>query len=179
MRKKVRKSPLDLKYDVWFKPSTNCEKLDECYLNALTKFTIIFANKEVTVYKILNHYYEKFGLTSSNIKTVDGLALESYFDTNYKHAYNIRQLQRLLVDGVLSDIENKWLILPNMNQEWNAKLAFYFYNEIKSAGALGIIFNSNGKNNFGQVLVEQTVLNIVQFPEEIYMSSSYLEDDNL
>lgn len=176
-KREERKNPLDLKYDAWFNPTTDCSIIDECYKKALTKFSIIFASKEISVYKILNHFHEEFNLTDSNIKTVDGLALESYFDINYKHAYNMNQMQHLLSEGILQDITNKWLVIPNMTQPWNSKLAFFFYNEIKSSGCLGIIFNSTGPNNLGQILVEQTVLKVVQFPDQIYNQTNYIEDD--
>ena len=60
-----------------------------------------------------------------------------------------------------------------------AILIIHFQINIKrrEAGCLGIIFHSDGKNNFGKIIIEQTSLNVLQFPEEVYDGRQKIEDD--
>lgn len=152
-------------------------ELNKLAEGALRKFTIILASSEQCVYKILNYFHDELKINDRMIKTLDGLAIESYFDPNANHKYNQIQMKKLLEEGIMNDIAGRWLVIPNMNSEWNAKLAFYFYNEVKSAGALGIIFYSSGRNNFGKILLENTTLKITQYPTRIYNEKKVLEDD--
>lgn len=170
-------SPLGLYYNAWFNDKTDCSILDKRYELALTKFPIIFSSSELSVYKICHHFYDKYGMSRSDIKTIDGLAIESYLDPFSKHKYNMIQINNLLKEGALRDISGKWLVIPNMSSQWSPRLAYLFYTEIKNAEALGIIFHSDGKDNFGKVLVEDTLLSVTQFPEKIYEEKKQLEDD--
>lgn len=176
---KSDKSPLGLFYNARFNEDTeaNLSLLDEKYSNCLRKFSIIFSSSEISVYKILHYFYDKFGLREYNIKTLDGMAIESYFDANANHKYNMIQMKNLLENGVLSDIGSKWLVIPNMTSQWTPKLAYFFYNEIKEAGALGIIFNSKGVNNFGEILTTKTYLDILQFPKVLYSQRKKIQND--
>lgn len=170
-------SPLGLYYNAWFNSKTDCTELDNRYKRALIKFPIIFSSSELSTYKICHHFYQTFGMRSSDIKTVDGLAIESYLDPFVNHKYNIIRMEELVKDGVLRDISGKWLVIPNMNSQWSPRLAYLFYDTVKNAESLGIIFHSEGGNNFGKVLVEQTFLDVLQFPEKLYDRQKQLPDD--
>ena len=117
-------------------------------------------------------------MNKSNIKTIDGLAIESYLDPYANHKYNIIQMKELKKDGVLKDIPGKWVVIPKMTEQWSPKLVYLLYNELKSSEALGLIFYSEGVNNFGKVLVENTILDVLQFPETKYTRRNNLQDDN-
>lgn len=173
------KSPLGLFSNARFRPDTSAPLyiLDKAYSKCLTKFSLIFCSTEVSVYKSLHYLHDKYGLTESEIKTLDGLAIESYFDSTANHKYNIMQMDKLLSNGVLKDIASKWLVIPNMSAQWNPKLAYLFYNEVKEAGSLGIIFHSEGLNNFGEVLIDKTYLSVVQFPKPMYKGKKDIPDD--
>lgn len=172
------KSPLDLFYNAWFSSKTDCSELDKKYEKALIKFPIIFSSSQVSVYKICHHFYDKYNMNKSNIKTIDGLAIESYLDPYANHKYNIIQMKELKKDGVLKDIPGKWVVIPKMTEQWSPKLVYLLYNELKSSEALGLIFYSEGVNNFGKVLVENTILDVLQFPEIKYTRRNNLQDDN-
>lgn len=110
-------NPLELRCTSRFRANTTAdlEMLDNLYRNSMYKFTMIFANSEIMVYKICNYLADNFGLSTDNVKTLDGLVFESYFDKDAKHRYNMIQLERLLSDGPLQDIAGKWLVIPNMS----------------------------------------------------------------
>ena len=65
-----------------------------------------------------------------------------------------------------------------MTNRWTPKLAYYVHNEIKESGALGMIFHSQGEDNFGEVLLKKTTLNVIQFPKELIRRSRVIHDDN-
>lgn len=170
-------SPIGLYYNAWFRKSTDCTELDKQYKKALVHMPIILSSSELSVYKICHHFHNRFNLSGSDIKTVDGLAIESYFDVFANHKYNIIQMEKLFRDGVLKDVYGKWLVIPNMSSRWSPKLAYLFYNELRNAGVIGLIFFSDGPDNFGKVLVERTRLNVFQFPDVLYEEKSVLPDD--
>lgn len=173
-------SPIGLYYNAHFKKKTIEEKghiLDECYKRALRKFQLIWASSSISVYKICHYFSSKFGLKESDIKTIDALAIESYFDIYSNPKYNQIQLDKMTKDGVLKDIENKWVVIPNMSAKWTPRLAYLFYNELRRLGAIGFIFHSDGDASLGKVLVEKTLIRVTQFPEELYKESKELEDD--
>lgn len=171
-------SPLDLYYNVWFNSDTDCSELDLKYERALIKFPIIFSSSEASVYKICHHFYQRFNMTRNNMKIIDGLAIESYFDPFANHKYNMIRMESLTKDGILKDISGRWVVIPNMSSQWSPRLAYLFYNEIKNAEAIGLIFHSEGANNLGKVLVEDSLLNVLQFPKKVYEDMKQLEDDN-
>ena len=172
-------SPLNLCINARFKEDTTADLsiLDAWYSRSLSKFSLIFSPTEASVYKILHYFKDNYKLQERNIKTIDGLALESYFDPFASHKYNMIHMKKIIEVGVLSDLSSRWLVVPNMASEWTPRLAYYFYNEIREAGCLGIIFHSDGKNNFGKIIIEQTSLNVLQFPEEVYDGRQKIEDD--
>lgn len=172
-------STLDLYINARFKEDTTADlaQLDKWYERSLTKFCMIYSPTIVSVYKILHYFEDNFGLKKNNIKTIDADAIESYFEITAKHTYNMMRIDKLLESGVLRDIDSKWLVIPNMSAQWNRQLAYLFYNEVKEHGALGIIFHSEGNFNFGQIVVEQTYLHVLQFPEEVYNGRKKIEDD--
>lgn len=172
------KSPLDLYYNAWFNSKTDCSLLDKKFNQCMSKFPIILASSEISVYKICHHFYSQFNLQIKDIKTIDGLAIESYFDPYANHKYNIIQMNTVFNEGVLSDICGKWLVIPNMKSQWTPRLAYLFYNELRNAGALGLIFYSEGSNTFGKILVEETLLDILQFPVIRYKAGRKIKNDN-
>lgn len=172
------KSPIGLFYNTWYPSTVDTSRLDRAYNNSMSKFTIIFGNEEMDVYRILHHLYKKFNLREKDFKTIDGLAVESYLDPSYKYIFNYNQIKDMVTTGVLSDINGRWLVIPSMCSLWTPRLAYLFYNELKEAGALGIIFSSHGEQNFGKVLVEDTLLSVCQFKDIVYTSKKYLEDNN-
>lgn len=172
------KSPLDLYYNAWFNSKTDCTELDKRYEKALTKFQIILASSEISVYKICHNFHDKFNMNKNNIKTLAGLSIESYFDAKANHKYNMMRMDELVKNGILKDVSGKWVVIPKMQEMWTPRLAYLFYNELRNAEALGIIFYSEGCNNLGETLVRDTVLDVFQFPEKKYVNKRKLEDDN-
>lgn len=102
-------NPLDLCSTARFKKDTPADlnKLNDLYRQSMYKFTMIFANSEITVYKICNYLADNFQLDKYHVKTIDGLVFESYFDINAKHNYNMIKMEYLLNDGPLKDISGK------------------------------------------------------------------------
>lgn len=180
---------MELYVDYKFKKITDNELkvIDEAIENIMRKFTIIFSNTEACVYKITRHIIDKYHFDERNIKMLDGTAIECYLDITANPKYNHIQIQNQLDHGVLSDISGKIFVIPKMTNDWNKELAFYFYNEIRYAGCLGIIFYSTpiynnkgiekGGNHFGKILLEETTLDVIQFPNKIFGKRKIVEDD--
>lgn len=177
MDEEEHKSPLGLFYNSYFKDTTDCKYLDEQYTKSLFKFPIIFASDEISVYKICHHFYTKFNINKLNIKTVAGLAIESYLDPYANHKYNMIQMEKMVEDGVLRDVVSRWVVIPDMSTVWTPKLAYLLYNTLKDAGAIGLIFHSEGTDNLGKIMIEQTPLDVLQFPFKVYDNRKQLEDN--
>lgn len=171
------KSPLGLYYNAHFSDRTDCTPLDEAYKASLRKFQIISVSSEASVYKVCHHLNEVFDLRSKNIKTLDGLAIESYLDAHANHKFNVIQIRELAANGILSDIHSKWVVIPKMTSEWNPKLAFLFFNTLREHGAIGLIFHAEGNNNLAKTLVTETPLSVTQFPATVYDEKSLITDD--
>lgn len=172
-------NPLELCCTKRFRRDTKAglDTLNKIYLSSMSKFVMLFANSEIMVYKICNYLADNFGLEKWVVKTLDGMVFESYFDISAKHQYNMIKLEYLLNEGPLRDIAGKWLIIPNMSSQWTSKLVHLVYSEIKNKGCLGLIFHSEGADNFGQILAQQTNMKVYEFPKRIYNQVKTLEDD--
>lgn len=173
-------SPIGLYYNAEFTSDTLRKSgyiLDECYKKALTKFQLIFASDELSVYKICHYFHKKYNLKERDFKTIDALAIESYFDAYANHKYNLMQLDKLVNGGVLTGLENRWLVIPNMTANWNARLAYMFYNALRELGAIGFIFHSDGALGLGKILIENSLTKVTQFPEQLYSPKNQLVDN--
>lgn len=178
-KKKTRasKSPLGLFYNAWFRGSTDCSIIDDAYNESMRRFILISSSSEVSVYKIMHHFYEEFNLQEAQIKTIDGAAIESYLKLGDPIG-NSKQIQ-LLFRTLLNKIRGKWVVIPNMSNVWDAETVYLLYNELRIAKAIGLVFHAERsiENNFAQVLFEDTRLQAIQFPERVYTKSSEVIDD--
>jgi hypothetical protein len=80
-------------------------------------------------------------------------------------------------DGILKDVNGKIVAIFGMTSRWTPSMVYLFYNELKCAGAYALIFHSSGARNFGEVMIEDTSLKVLQFPEEVYDGHKVIAND--
>lgn len=181
-------SPYGLPYGYCFESSLSKNNLDVLknafdYFNR--DFTIIFTPKEMTVYKICHYFYQKYELSPTLIKFIEGVEFETRLQLNYKAYYNREWIEKQFEEGIFKDVNGKVVVISNLKAKWNVPFAYLLINMLKLNGVIGLIFSSQGDDNIGKLLIEQTALKIFQFPVDEHGNGMYtsarekLEDDGL
>lgn len=132
--------------------------------------TLILASEtEACIYKI-GRFLIEIGVKNKNMTFLDGDLFLPYIDTESKYLWQARNLIDEAVQNVSKDIARKWVIIPEINFEWTKELAIYFITKVKEHNPYGIIFfsNKNCHANLAQVLVEETYIDVFQFPKPRY-----------
>lgn len=150
--------------------------LDTSYHNACTGFEVIMATTEVSVYKILNYFIKK-GMKESWYKIIDPQLVDSYITLTNSDYGNKKQIDELF-EEVLPDVQDIWIVIPNITCRWTRRTALLFINKLKTKGCAGLLFYSSGKDNLGSVLIKQTNWSVKQLPiQQILHDTPKLVDD--
>lgn len=159
--------------DVKFKENTpaDLELLKNKVIRANFQDEVLFIASETEgcVYK-MGRFLIELGVNNRDLTFLDGDIMTPYIDLEAKYRWQSRKLIDDLLDNISSEVKRKWVLIPELNCEWNKELSIYFVTELKKLGPAGVIFfsNKNSLNNLAQVLVEETYTNILQFPKERY-----------
>lgn len=150
--------------------------LDTSYHNACTGFEVIMATTEISVYKILNYFIKK-GMKESWYKIIDPQLVDSYITLTNSDYGNKKQIDELF-EEVLPDVQDIWIVIPNVTCRWTRRTALLFLNKLKIKGCAGLLFYSSGKDNLGSVLIKQTNWPVTQLPvQQILHDAPKLVDD--
>lgn len=130
---------------------------------------ILASETEACIYKI-GRFLIEIGLKNKDMTFIDGDFFLPYIDTEAKYLWQSRNLIDEAIENISKEITRKWVIIPELNCEWNKELALYFMAKISKSDPYGIIFysNKNSHSNLAQVLVEDTYMDIFQFPMPRY-----------
>lgn len=130
---------------------------------------IIASETEACVYKI-GRFLIDIGVKNRKITFLDGDIFLPYIDIDSKYRWKSRSLIDEVIQSIAKEISRKWVIIPELNSEWSKELAIYFVMKLKSVSPYGIIFYSsqNCHGNLAQVLVEETYIDVFQFPKPRY-----------
>lgn len=141
---------------------------------------ILASETESCIYKIGRTLVEH-GVKNDKITFLDGDILLPYVDADSKYKWRTRQLIDELLDNLEKEISKKWVIIPELNIEWEKEAALYFMAKLKKMNVYGVLFycSKNVSSNLAQIIVEETYLNILEFPASRYTPKreKRIEDD--
>lgn len=159
--------------NVAFKENTpaDLEALKKKVIDSNIKDQMLIISSETfgCVYKI-GRFLVEAGVKNKDITFIDGDLLMPYVDTEARYRYQARNLIDEGIENIARDISRKWVIIPEINFEWDKELVLYFISKIEKLRPYGILFysNPNADSNLAQVLVEQTNTDVYQFPKGRY-----------
>lgn len=121
------------------------------------------------VYKIGRFIIES-GVKNDRIAFIDGDAFLPYMESNPAYRWKAKQLIDDFIETIRNDVKSKWVVIPELNIEWEKEIAIYFIARIKTLGIYGLLFYSskNISGNLAETLVEETYINVLQFPKARY-----------
>lgn len=157
-------------YNVKFKENTTAplNKLKDILKQSLSYFTIIAANSEALVYKIGRFFItQEIKFDDFNFK--DGRVVKAFIGDE-SALWAKKQNVDKFFETFSGEFSGKWVVIPCMDFSIDESTSIYFINGFRRAGAIGVIFYSEGPDNIAENLVanSQNLSHFYQFPKADY-----------
>lgn len=159
-------------FNVQFKPDTKAplKRLNDFLYESLSHFVLISANTEALVYKI-GRYFVENGVKNDEITFIDGEIVKSYVYDERSPEWKIKERIDDFISIFALDIKDKWVIIPYMNFSMSIGIAIYLQTQIRKMGARGLLYYSEGPDNFTECLMYNAsyLEHFYQFPRADYI----------
>ena len=163
VKKELEKWDERVWYDFRFKDDdgSHIDKLVKIFDNSYQNIQIIRALNEPMCYKIGRKFVE-WGVPNSAISFIDGKALKSYIGGDGPEWKKKEYIDQFFDRECYKD---KWIIMPYIEVAMTEVTAIYMLSKLKGLKPRGIIFFSEGVDNFGDILWYNTEdKNLVEYP---------------
>lgn len=169
IKKELKKWDENAIFDVRFKENTkaNLDRLKEFLKISLEHFITVAANSEPLVYKIGRYFIEN-GIKYDDIYFLDGAIIKSYLGDD---ASEWRKKERCdeFFNVFGEEMRKKFVLIPYMDFSISIGLAIYFITNVRSQGAIGLIFYAEGNDNLSEVLnLNFNDPYLFEYPQKLY-----------